>query len=243
MNTFGKIKTKIEEATALTYKTEKFEVLMNVFNKLVLENKDLSELYYIYDDLSTNKGLCGDIADDYINENIEYSQVLIKENINVINLLDNFLDKIIDTNNNSYKNIDTLIYDNSIKNLEKVLESKKQIKTTLIKEHEEKVKNTEVINLPLETMLKVYEGTLKEKLNLKESDVKEIISITNLSKGELEKEMSNLKESISTKLKGTLNESTDTDLHNTINQTIKKVMDSKNDYYEYYKLKQLNSEL
>jgi hypothetical protein len=43
---------------------------MSQFKKMVLENKDLSELYYIYDDLSTNKNLPSDIADDYINESI-----------------------------------------------------------------------------------------------------------------------------------------------------------------------------
>jgi hypothetical protein len=34
---------------------------------LVLENKDISEIYFIYDDLNSNKGLDRDIADDYIN--------------------------------------------------------------------------------------------------------------------------------------------------------------------------------
>ena len=33
---------------------------------------------FIYDDLSTNKGLDGDLANDYINESIEYSQVLLE---------------------------------------------------------------------------------------------------------------------------------------------------------------------
>jgi membrane-associated HD superfamily phosphohydrolase len=240
MNTFGNIKTRLEEATAQTYKTEKFEVLMTVFNKLVLENKDLAELYYIYDDLSTCKGLDRDIADDYINENIEYSKYLIKDNTQTINLLDSFLNKIVESDKNNYKNIDNLIYQNSIRNLEQVLESKKQIKNTLIKEQTENNTKSEVINMPISTMVKVYEDSLKEKLNLKENDLKEILSITNISNEDLEKEMSELKESISNKLKGSLNESTDTDLQNTINQTIKKVMDSKCNHYDYYKLKQLN---
>jgi hypothetical protein len=242
MNTFGKIKTKIEEATALTYKTEKFNVLMSVFNKLVLENKDLLELYYIYDDLSTNKGLDREIADDYINENIEYSQFLIKENANVLNLLDTFLNKVVDTNNNNYKNIDTLVYQNSIKNLEKVLESKKEIKHTLISEVKKET-NTEVINMPIKTMVKVYEDSLKDKLNLKENEIKEIMSITNISNEDLKKEMIDLKESITSKLKTTLNESTDSDLQTTINKTIKKIMDTDCNHYEYYKLKQLNLSL
>jgi len=239
MNTFGKIKTKIEEATALTYKTEKFKVLMSVFNKLVLENKDLSELYYIYDDLSTNKELDVDIADDYINENIEYSQFLIKENLNVLSLLDNFLNKIIDTDKNNYKSIDTLIYENSIKNLEKVLESKKEIKNTLISEVK-KDTNNDIINMPIKTMVKVYEESLKDRLNLKESEIKEISEITKISNEDLKKEIVELKESITSKLKTTLNESTDSDLQTTINKTIKKIMDTDCNHYEYYKLKQLN---
>jgi hypothetical protein len=240
MNTFGNIKTKIEEVTAETYNTDMFEIVMNVFNKLVLENKDLAELYYIYDDLSTSKGLDRDIADEYINENIEYSKFLIKDNIQTINLLDTFLSKIVESDKNNYKDIDNLIYQNSIKNLERILESKKQIKDTLIKEQSEINNKTEVVNMPISTMVKVYEDSLKEKLNLKESDLKEIFSITNISNEDLEKEMKDLKESISNKLKLNLNESTDIDLQNTINQTIKKVMDSECNHYDYYKLKQLN---
>ena len=72
MNTFGLIKTKLEEASISTFKNKQFDKFMIGFKKFVLENKDMSELYYIYDDLSTNKGLSSDIVDDYINENIEY---------------------------------------------------------------------------------------------------------------------------------------------------------------------------
>ena len=46
---------------------------MSQLKTMVLENKDLSELYYIYDDLSKKKELSNDIATDYINESIEYS--------------------------------------------------------------------------------------------------------------------------------------------------------------------------
>jgi len=213
---------------------------MGVFNKLVLENRDLTELYYIYDDLSTSKGLDRDIADDYINENIEYSQFLIKENSNVLNLLDNFLSKIVDTNNNNYKNIDTLIYQNSIKNLERVLESKKEIKNILISEEKPKGVNNEVINMPIKTMVKVYEDTLKENLNLKETEIKEIMSVTKITNEELEKQMTELKENITSKLKTSLNESTDSELETTINKTIKKIMNTECNHYEYYKLKQLD---
>ena len=82
MNTFGTIKTKIENTAIELSKKSEFKRFIFEFKHLVLENKDLSELYYIYDDLSSNKGLPIDIANDYINESIEYSQILLESQNN-----------------------------------------------------------------------------------------------------------------------------------------------------------------
>jgi len=243
MSTFGLIKTKLEEASIIAYKNNKFDSFIKGFKGLVLENKDLCELYYIYEDLYTNKGLDRDIADDYINETIEYSKILIKENQDDINFISKWLDKnLVDTKNNNYSDLDTLIYSNSIKNLEKVLESKKQIKNTLIKESK-KDKPTESVSLPLETMVKMYESNLKKDLNLNENEVKEISEIKNLSKNEIENEIKELSESIISKLKPSLNESTDSELNEKIQSTIDRVKNTKIDHYNLYKLRKLNSGL
>ena len=71
MSTFGTIKTKIENTAVELAKNPSFKRFIFEFNAMVLKNKDLSELYYIYDDLSSNKGIPSDIANDYINESIE----------------------------------------------------------------------------------------------------------------------------------------------------------------------------
>ena len=55
MNTFGTIKTKIEKASIGLYGKPEFKTYMSQLKTMVLENKDLSELYYIYDDLSKKK--------------------------------------------------------------------------------------------------------------------------------------------------------------------------------------------
>ena len=242
MNTFGKIKTMLEEASVVSYKKNEFSKYMTVFKNMVLENKDICELYYIYDDLSTNKGLDRDIADDYINENVEYSKVLVSENEKKLNKLSNWLENIVESTSNNYKNIDTLIYNDSIKNLEKVLESKKQIKNVLIKESV-KLENKETVNMPLQTMVKMYESTLKSNINLNENEIKEISELKSLSKNEIENEISELKESIISKLKVTLNESKDGELNSTINDTISKISDTEVDHYNLYKLRKLNSDL
>jgi hypothetical protein len=242
MSTFGLIKTKLEEASISTFKNKQFDKFMIGFKKFVLENKDMCELYYIYDDLSSNKGLSSDIVDEYINENVEYSRFLISENQKNINNLGQWISNIVKTNDNNYKNIDTLIYNNSIKDLESVLESKKQIKNTLIKESKkEEIK--ESVNLPISTMVKVYESNLKNKLSLNETELKEISDLKSVSFEDMEKEMKELKESVSSKLKGTINESTDTELSSKIEETIKKVNGSKIDHYNLYKLRKLNEGL
>jgi hypothetical protein len=243
MNTFGLIKTKLEEASVVAYKNNKLDSFLKAFKGLVLENEDLCELYYIYEDLYTNKGLDRDIADDYINETVEYSKILIKENQDDLNFINSWLSKnLIEIKNNNYKELDTLIYNDSIKNLENVLECKKQIKNTLIKESKIETP-TDSINLPLETMVKMYESNLKKNLSLNENELKEINEIKNLSKDEIENEIKELSESIVSKLSPSLNESVDFELNEKINSTINNVKNTKIDHYNLYKLRKLNSGL
>jgi hypothetical protein len=41
---------------------------MKFFKKLVLENKNIGKLFYLYDELNSNKGMKDSIVSDYINE-------------------------------------------------------------------------------------------------------------------------------------------------------------------------------
>lgn len=242
MNTFGLIKTKIEEASIKSYKDSDFKKFMSTFKKLVLENKDISELYYIYDELNTNKGLDRDIVDDYINENVEYAKFLIKENEDYLEIINEWLKDITVTTSNTYNIIDTLVYNDSIKNLETVLECKKHIKSTLMSESKiEEIK--ESINLPIGTLTKIYETNLKSKLLLDESELSEIVSIKKLTLEEIKNEITELKESVILKLKTTINESKDNELNTKIQDTINKINESKIDHYNLYKLRTLNQGL
>ena len=103
MNTFGTIKTKIEKASIGLYGKPEFKTYMSQLKTMVLENKDLSELYYIYDDLSKKKGLSNDIATDYINESIEYSQILIENNERSLKNVDEWISSIVKKSVNNYK--------------------------------------------------------------------------------------------------------------------------------------------
>lgn len=240
MSTFGKIKTKIENTAIELAKKPNFKRFIFEFKSLVLNNKDISELYYIYDDLSTNKELPQDLVNDYINESIEYSQILLEsqnKNINYLNLWINSWNK---SNINNYSDIDNIIYNSSIRNLESVLESKSKIKKTLISEIT-KSKIKESIELPLSSVIKIANENLKNELsNLNESEKKELENILSLDFEDMKKEFSTLKENVIGNLKKTLNESAENEIDNTINKTIEKIMEAKCNYYDYYKLKKLS---
>ncbi len=242
MNTFGTIKTKIEKASIGLYGKPEFKTYMSQLKTMVLENKDLSELYFIYDDLSKKKGLSNDIATDYINESIEYSQILIENNERSLKNVDEWISSIVKKSVNNYKDIDVTIYNKSIKNLETVLESKKRIINTIISEDKLKIK--ESINLPLKTMLRVANDRLNKELsNISESERKELIELSSLSDKSIKLEIDTLKENVISNLKTSLNESKEKDLKDTIENTIKKISESKYDKYNLYHLRKLNQGL
>ena len=242
MNTFGTIKTKIEKASIGLYGKPEFKTYMSQLKTMVLENKDLSELYYIYDDLSKKKGLSNDIATDYINESIEYSQILIENNERSLKNVDEWISSIVKNSVNNYQDIDVTIYNKSIKNLETVLESKKRIVNTIISEDKLEIK--ESINLPLKTMLRVANDKLNKELsNISESERKELIELSSLSDKSIKLEIDTLKENVISNLKTSLNESKENDLKDTIENTIKKISESKYDKYNLYQLRKLNQGL
>ena len=243
MNNFGTIKSKLEKASVDLFGKKEFSTFMSNFKKGILENKDMSEIYFIYDDLSSKKGISKDIATDYVNEYIEYCQILIEGNKSKINKIDKWISNFVSEVENKYNSIDTLIYKNSIKNLETVLESKKNIISTIVSE-ETKKQVKESIQLPITTMVKVAEDNIKGQLeSLSESERKEIISIVSLSKKELDKEFNELKESVISNLKTSLNESKEDDMKSVIDKTISKISESKSNPYDLYKLRKLNSGL
>ena len=244
MITFGKIKTKIESTTTSLYGKPEFKSFMTKFKSFVLENKDIAEIFYIYDDLSQKKGMDNDLANDYINESIEYCQILIESNTNRLRTIDNWLNKHTNEKNNNYQNIDNTVYLNSIKDLETVLESKKKIKTILTENVDFNKDDKKGVQLPISTMVNIANKKLSSEIEgLSESDKKELKSILSIDYNDLKKEINSLKEDISSKLKNTLNESKDSDLTFKIKSTLDKVMESKNDHYNLYKLRKLNSGL
>ena len=76
--TFGKIKSIIENNLFESYKDEKeFKKLLKEFKHNVLNNKNMSKLYSLYDQLNTPQGLNESDAKDFLEEGISLIQDLL----------------------------------------------------------------------------------------------------------------------------------------------------------------------
>ena len=244
MNKFGAIKSKIEKTLVSTYGKESFKSNLQGFKKRILGDKNLAEAYYLYDELSSQKGLSKEVASVYVNESFEKLNDIITNNKEKIEELSKWVNQLLDESvENNYVDIDNVIYEKSLTKLEAVVESKLKIQRTL---SETKIEDVikESVNLPLSTMLKIASNTFnKEYDNINESDKEELKGLLSMTKEEIVKEMTELKESVIGKLQSTLTESTDKELTEKVNNTISKINESENDLVSLYKLKQLHSGL
>lgn len=244
MNKFGAIKSKIEKTLVSTYGKESFKSNLQGFKKRILGDKNLAEAYYLYDELSSQKGLSKEVASVYVNESFEKLNDIITNNKEKIEELSKWVNELLDESvENNYVDIDNVIYEKSLTKLEAVVESKLKIERAL---SETKIEDVikESVNLPLSTMLKIASNTFnKEYDNINESDKEELKGLLSMTKEEIVKEMTELKESVIGKLQSTLTESTDKELTEKVNNTISKINESENDLVSLYKLKQLHSGL
>ena len=244
MNKFGAIKSKIEKVLVSTYGKETFKSNLKTFKTKVLGDKSLSEAYYLYDELSSKKGFSKEVATEYITESFERLNDIILKTQTEIEELSKWVDSVLEESvQNSYVDIDNVLYEKGVRNLEKIVESKLRIQTTLTETKLEKVVK-ESVNLPLSTMLKIASNTFnKEYENISESERDELKGLLSMSKEDIKKEMTTLKESVIEKLQSTLTESSDKELSEKVNKTIEKINESENDLVSLYKLKQLYSGL
>jgi Pyruvate/2-oxoacid:ferredoxin oxidoreductase gamma subunit len=131
---------------------------------------------------------------------------------------------------------------NSVKNLEKLVESSLRIKKLISDKSE--VKETKTINLPLSSMIKVGTNIFNNRFSdITESEKKELNNLLSMDKKTLEAQINESKKNVIEKLKSTLNESEDKELHNKIHNTIEKINDSEISFLTLYRIKELEKEI
>ena len=158
--------SKIEHLLSESYINKNLKSDIKKFQTLVLENKNLSKIYFLYSELSKNQGFDKSFAEDYLTESISQIKELGKKTKTPV--LDKWVSNVVCENR--YSKIDDLINDDPLKLKDKIL-AKSSIVESLVKKPIQK----ESINVPLSSVevirknvVKSYIETLDEstKLNL-----------------------------------------------------------------------------
>jgi hypothetical protein len=236
---FGILKSKIEDCLVESYRKDTLKRNMFVFEELVLKNKTLSTLYFLYDELSKNKGLNESIVNDYINESIVlFENTISKVDKNDLKELNMWVDHIV--SENRYEDIDNL-FSSNVSTIEEKLKSKKTISENLKKSPEQE---KEVIEVPLNSMVKIANDTIKTYIDgLNESEKKQLNVLLSTPDEKLNQKYDFLKEDVIEKLETLLSENEDSEVTQKINETINKLQTEGYDKINYFKLKQLRENL
>jgi len=236
---FGILKSKIEDCLVESYRKDTLKRNMFVFEELVLKNKTLSTLYFLYDELSKNKGLNESIVNDYINESIVlFENTVSKVDKNDLKELNMWVDHIV--SENRYEDIDNL-FSSNVSTIEEKLKSKKTISENLKKSPEQE---KEVIEVPLNSMVKIANDTIKTYIDgLNESEKKQLNVLLSTPDEKLNQKYDFLKEDVIEKLETLLSENEDSEVTQKINETINKLQTEGYDKINYFRLKQLRENL
>jgi len=225
--TFGQIKTYVDNQLLESYSDKKnFKKSLLGFREDVLKNKNIAKLYSLYEELSTPQGLSERDAVEFVNEGINLIQKLIK-NISLPN------EKFGSSNN--YKIIDNLVY--NTKSIKERVDSKKELIKVLT---QEKTKIKESVNIPISSMIKIANQTIKNFIQtLDETSKKELESIISEDTKSLKIKFNSLKEDASIKLNSLIENESNQETKSKISETITKIKNEKFDQLNYFKLKKL----
>lgn len=242
MKSFGQLKSSVETLLTESFIKKSLNKELKNFKKLVLENKNITKLFFLYDELNSKKGLKKDIVDDYINECIKiYENTINKISPKELTKLQLWVESNKINSENKFSQIDNLLSSN-ILTLESKIESRNVIKENLQKTEIKQSK--EIINLPISTMVQMANKTIENHIEgLNESEKKELIQLLSQDDKTLNEEFNKLQESVISKL-NTLKESTeDNSIKTKIEETLSKVSQEKYDKLNFFKLKNLSENL
>lgn len=236
---FGTIKSKIETLLTKSYPNNTFKKELSFFKTNVLENKNISKLYYLYDDLNSNKGLDKTIVESYVNESITmFNNISKKIKLEDLNKLKMWVKDI--KSDNQYSHIDNL-FSNSILTLESKINSKKAIFESLMKQP---IVIQESPKVPIKTLISIANKSITNYVNnLSESDKRELVDLLSQDDKQLMENFEPLKSSVISKLSSLKRDNTDYETGKKINETIQKVQSEQYDKLSYFKLKGLNDNL
>lgn len=233
--TFGLLKSIVENSLIESYKDEKlFKKSLLEFKQNILNNKDISKVYSLYDELSSHKGFSEQDARDFVSEGIQMIQQILPQ-IKLPKLMSETKVK------NRYQDIDDLVYMSKKIDLNERLNLKKKLYKNL---SESVSLAKEPINIPLSSMVRVANQTVQNYIeNLDEKTRKEFFEIIKEDSDSLETKFNSLKEKTIEKLSPVLEKETDFDTKEKIQETINKIQNDKFSQINFLRLKKLEESI
>lgn len=233
--TFGLLKSIVENSLIESYKDEKlFKKSLLEFKQNILNNKDISKVYSLYDELSSHKGFSEQDARDFVSEGIQMIQQILPQ-IKLPKLMSET--KV----QNRYQDIDDLVYMSKKIDLNERLNLKKKLYKNL---SESVSLAKEPINIPLSSMVRVANQTVQNYIeSLDEKTRKEFFEIIKEDSDSLETKFNSLKEKTIEKLSPVLEKETDFDTKEKIQETINKIQNDKFSQINFLRLKKLEESI
>jgi hypothetical protein len=140
---------------------------------------------------------------------------------------------------NNYSDIDNL-FSESVLDIEEKIKSKKTISESLKKKS---ITKSEVINLPIGTMVNIANKTINTYINnLNEEDKSKLINFLSSDSKEMEQQYVVIKEEVISKL-NKIQKNSDSETSNKIDETIGKISTEKFDKLNLFRLKELNNSI
>ena len=244
MNKFGVIKTKLLNKLTESYTNENKGEIKNILTT-IKENKNFKEMYLFYEEIENKYIDDKETAKLYVEGVIS----ILKQQMDDLTTFCTSLNKMINVEtineNEIYNSLDILIEKDSLSNIEKKVNAKKNLVNHLttkkeIKESKDStlIPNENLLNAVLTNNFNaLYSNTLSE------SQKEELKNILSIPYDEIITKTTELKESIVSQVSTLLSESNETDLINKLNAVKDEVTQMNPSRYNYYRLNELKNGL
>ncbi len=231
MINFGKIKTSILENLAMSYLKKDNKKIKNILG-LITKNKDIKDLYLLYEDIENKNIEDEETAKKYVEELSSLLKDKNKDLEGIMDELENSIDDNIQINENEiYKILDLLSEEDNLLNLDKKILAKKNLTNHLLrkKEKQEDVNSPKIVNenMLFAVLSNNFNNTFQSSLS--ESEQKEFKEIMMIKEDELKIKVKDLKENIFFKIDSIISESgNNLELITKLNDVKKEVRGMKN---------------
>jgi hypothetical protein len=244
MNKFGVIKTKLLNKLTESYTNENKGEIKNILTT-IKENKNFKEMYLFYEEIENKYIDDKETAKLYVEGVIS----ILKQQMDDLTTFCTSLNKMINVEtineHEIYNSLDILIEKDSLSNIEKKVNAKKNLVNHLttkkeIKESKDStlIPNENLLNAVLTNNFNaLYSNTLSE------SQKEELKNILSIPYDEIITKTTELKESIVSQVSTLLSESNETDLINKLNAVKDEVNQMFPSRYNYYRLNELKNGL